>query len=149
MVRSDSPRTQKGLPIWVINRLGLFLFVGLFGQPFAGTDESVFTRVENTTITLPLEQRLFDYQIKDAFPGIKFDRPVAIVSLPGDDTRLFVVENGGLIFELSLLSTPKKSTLLDISDKTISIAPNRSEEPGLLGLAFHPKFMDNGYFFVF
>ena len=149
MVRSDLPRTPRGLPIWGINRLGFFLFVALLGQPFAGADESVLNRVENTTITLPLEQRLFDYHIKDAFPGIKFDRPVAIVSLPGDDTRLFVVENGGLISELSPLSAPKKSTLLDISDKTISIAPNRSEEPGLLGLAFHPKFMENGYFFVF
>ena len=70
MVRSDLPRTPRGLPIWGSNRLGFFLFVALRGQPFAGADESVRNRVENTTITLPLEQRLFDYQIKDAFPGI-------------------------------------------------------------------------------
>jgi len=137
------------VPTREVGRLSLFFFAVLLGQSAARADDPVLERVENTTITLPLEQRLFDYQIKDAFPGIRFDRPVGIVSLPGDDTRLFVVENGGVISELSPLSAPKKSVLLDISDRTVSVAPNGAEEPGLLGLAFHPEFSENGFFYVF
>ena len=82
------------VPTREVGRLSLFFFAVLLGQSAARADDPVLERVENTTITLPLEQRLFDYQIKDAFPGIRFDRPVGIVSLPGDDTRLFVVEIG-------------------------------------------------------
>lgn len=60
----------------------------------------------------------------------------------GDD-RLFIVEQGGLIKIVnpdgSVLSTP----FLDLSS-----AVSTGGERGLLGLAFHPDFQSNGYFYV-
>ncbi|HJO10002.1 MAG TPA: PQQ-dependent sugar dehydrogenase, partial [Verrucomicrobiota bacterium] len=108
----------------------------------------LFKRVNNNTILLPMEQRLFDYELVDAFAGLKFDRPVVIASPPGIKDRLFIAENGGVIVELNL-SDNSKSNFLDISDRTISVAPSKSQEPGLLGLAFHPSFNSNGYIYVF
>jgi glucose/arabinose dehydrogenase len=57
--------------------------------------------------------------------------------------RLFIVEQSGRILVLQdgvLLSTP----FLDIVDAVGS----RGNEQGLLGLAFHPKYSENGLFYV-
>ncbi len=57
--------------------------------------------------------------------------------------RLFIVEQPGRIRSLlngQLLAAP----FLDLSDRVGS----RSSEQGLLGLAFHPRFSENGYFYV-
>lgn len=70
-----------------------------------------------------------------------FINPVDIEN-NGDD-RLFIVEKRGLIRIIKddeVLSTP----FLDIDTKVNSGASER----GLLGLAFHPDYVDNGYFFV-
>ncbi|WP_420645694.1 PQQ-dependent sugar dehydrogenase [Candidatus Leptofilum sp.] len=59
------------------------------------------------------------------------------------DDRLFIVEQDGLIKifqDGALLPTP-------FIDLTGSVGYN-SNEQGLLGLAFHPSYQENGYFFV-
>ena len=69
------------------------------------------------------------------------DNPVFVTS-PPDDTRLFVVQQNGLIRIVqggSLLPTP----FLDLS----SIV-TLSGEQGLLGMAFHPNYATNGRFFL-
>jgi hypothetical protein len=68
--------------------------------------------------------------------------PLDLKAAPGDRTRLFVVEQGGRIRVLSngqVLSTP----FLDIGARITS-----GGERGLLGLAFHPRYAENGRFFV-
>ena len=70
------------------------------------------------------------------------DKPVDITHC--GDERLFIVERDGAIRIVqpngSVLSTP----FLDI-DPLVNSSPN---ERGLLGLAFHPDYLNNGYFFV-
>ena len=69
--------------------------------------------------------------------------PVFVTAPPGDTARLFIVEfNTGRIKILqngSVLSTP----FLDIG----SLVTNNTNF-GLLGLAFHPQYQSNGYFYV-
>ena len=68
--------------------------------------------------------------------------PVFLGSPPGD-SRLFVAEKPGrirIIDDGQLLSRP----YLDITDRVGS----SSSEQGLLGLAFHPRYASNGFFFV-
>ena len=68
--------------------------------------------------------------------------PVLAISPVGDSSRLFVVEQGGRIRIVKngvLLTRP----FLDISTQIVS-----GGEQGLLGLAFHPNFDANGYFYV-
>jgi glucose/arabinose dehydrogenase len=69
--------------------------------------------------------------------------PVFVTAPPGDTNRLFVVEQGGRIRVLhhdSLLATP----FLDVSGHIVS-----GGEQGLLSLAFHPAYAQNGRFFVY
>jgi glucose/arabinose dehydrogenase len=85
-----------------------------------------------------------------AFPNLKltellagFDRPLIAASPPGDDQRLFVGEQAGVLHVYKngqLLPTP----FLDISGR-VNDAGN---EQGLLGLAFHPSYAQNGRFYV-
>lgn len=69
--------------------------------------------------------------------------PVFVTAPPGDTARLFVVEQGGSIRVLhhdSLLAPP----FLDVSGHIVS-----GGEQGLLSLAFHPSYAQNGRFFVY
>ena len=83
-------------------------------------------------------------QLAPAFPALSFSQPVALVS-PSDATnRLFVVEQGGKIFSFENSSSVEaKQQFLDISSRI-----STGSELGLLGLAFHPAFAQNGQFFV-
>lgn len=70
-----------------------------------------------------------------------FSLPIEMVHA-GDD-RLFVVEQGGIIKILNADGTTNPDPFLNISD----IISTGSEQ-GLLGLAFHPGYADNGYFYI-
>ena len=73
-----------------------------------------------------------------------FARPVFVCSPPGDANRLFVLEQhtGRIrIFDRTAQSI-KATPFLTISTL------NRASEEGLLGLAFHPGYRTNGFFYV-
>lgn len=82
----------------------------------------------------------------NAFPQLRFDAPLDLQS-PDDGTdRMFVVEQGGLVKVFS--NTPQAtlaSVFLDLSNRT----DTSSGELGLLGLAFHPDYASNGFFYVY
>jgi len=71
-----------------------------------------------------------------------FNRPVSIKHA-GDD-KLYVVEQDGLIKIINADGTVESTPFLDIDNLVI----NTGNERGLLGLAFHPNYDTNGYFFV-
>jgi glucose/arabinose dehydrogenase len=59
------------------------------------------------------------------------------------DKRLFILERGGMIWiyaDEGLLDEP----FLDVSDRVAT----QGSEQGLLGLAFHPDYQNNGFFFL-
>lgn len=80
--------------------------------------------------------------VRDAFPNLSFLVPVDIQE-PGDGTnRLFIVELGGLIWVVDNDSTTTQRTLF------LNISGPVGGGEGLLGLAFHPNYATNGFFFV-
>lgn len=70
-----------------------------------------------------------------------FSSPLEITN--AGDSRLFVVEKGGLIKILNDNGTVNTTPFLDIS-----LLVSTTSERGLLGLAFHPDYATNGYFFI-
>ena len=60
------------------------------------------------------------------------------------DSRLFVVQQSGAIRILNADGTLKPNNFLTLTNSTISTGGER----GLLGLAFHPQYASNGYFYV-
>lgn len=86
------------------------------------------------------------YTLQNVFSSTTFVNPLEAV-IPTDGTdRLFIVGQRGVIKVVypSSPSTPGK-IFLDISDKVVP----SGLEPGLLGLAFHPNYASNGYFYVY
>lgn len=86
-----------------------------------------------------------DIVLVEAFPQLSFTRPVDLQH-PGDGSdRLFIVEQRGVIsvFDNDPAAN-SKTAFLDISAKV----NDQGNEEGLLGLAFHPQYAENGFFFV-
>lgn len=74
--------------------------------------------------------------------------PVALAEAPDGSGRLFVVDQIGVIRVISpdgdLLDRP----FLDLREQVVDLDESYDER-GLLGLAFHPDYADNGRFFVY
>ncbi|GAA4403767.1 PQQ-dependent sugar dehydrogenase [Nibrella viscosa] len=83
-------------------------------------------------------------QVVNAYPNLSFSQPVEYTYANDGTNRVFVVEQAGRIrvFD-NTESAQTAGTYLDIRSKVSS-----GGEMGLLGLAFHPDFKQNGYFYV-
>jgi quinoprotein glucose dehydrogenase len=83
-----------------------------------------------------------------AFPNLKPRRPVAITHAGDGSNRLFVVsEHGQILFWKNNQDAVEVETFLDIEYKVDYM--DKENEEGLLGLAFHPKYQDNGELFIY
>ena len=90
------------------------------------------------------------YKLVDGFPNISFYKPVLLTYSPDQTNRVFVVEQTGkiLVFPNDPDVIPSQvDTFLDITDKLPDGVPAYAEY-GLLGLAFHPDYAENGTFFI-
>ncbi len=84
------------------------------------------------------------YNFQIAFPNLTFSNPLYLDHAGDGSNRIFVVEQAGRIKVFP--NNPNVNTtkmFLDITDRVTS-----GGETGLLGLAFHPNFETNGYFYV-
>ena len=81
-----------------------------------------------------------------AFPNLKFDRPVALAYPDDGSNLLFVNEQhtGKIVSFPNDKETSDKQVFLELPDPM-----SKDNEEGLLGLAFHPKYKQNGEFFVY
>ena len=85
-----------------------------------------------------------NYGIQVAFPELTYSQPVGVCSPNDSNNRLFVVEQAGIIRDFQDSATTNTSTVfLDISSQVLF-----GGEQGLLGLAFHPNFTSNGFFYL-
>ena len=90
-------------------------------------------------------------ELEVAYESLGFERPVDLQHAGDATGRLFVVEQAGVIRVFATgddhqagEETPTASVFLDLRDRV----RRQGNEEGLLGLAFHPDFSDNGYLFV-
>lgn len=85
------------------------------------------------------------YFLTDPFPNLTFNQPVDLRHAGDGTDRLFVVEQGGFIrVFVNDAATATTSEFLDISGRVECCS-----ELGLLGLAFHPDYENNRFFFVY
>ena len=130
-----------------------FLFACLVLTFVIASPESVgqLTRVANTTLRFPSEPPVpsTNFVLNDLLPSIQFNKPVAVVSPPGETNQLFIVERVGRILFISDLANPNPQLFLDITSRvTASDWVNNRRTEGLSSLAFHPNYKQNGRFFV-
>jgi glucose/arabinose dehydrogenase len=104
----------------------------------------------STACTQPSEENSEDktigkYNAVSAFPALSFTRPVDLQHAGDNTNRIFVVEQSGVISVFPNQSTvAAKKTFLDIQARV----DDSGNEEGLLGLAFHPNYESNGFFYV-
>ena len=98
-------------------------------------------------------QTTWRYLFTNAFPSLVFSNPVCLTTPPGETNRLFVVEKHGRIVAVTNLDNPTRTIFMDISARVKVSSSSESGdvngEEGCLGLAFHPDYAANGYFYVF
>ena len=84
--------------------------------------------------------------VERAFPKLDFNGLTNLAQPIGGDDRLFVTEQAGRILAFpNDQDADVLEVFLDIRDRV----NNSGSEEGLLGLAFDPRFADNGYLFVY
>ena len=104
-------------------------------------------RTGNTTLNLPPTTTTHGYHTENAFGDMTFDFPMTVVTPPGENRRMFVVEESGAIVVITDPDAPTRNVFLDISDRISYGRPE--DEGGILGLAFHPQYAANGFFYVY
>lgn len=77
----------------------------------------------------------------------EFNAPVKAVKAPGINGSLFVVEQTGRIFRTDL-TNGGKTLFHDVSADLVDLSDSYDER-GLLGLAFHPNYAQNGLFYTY
>lgn len=87
-------------------------------------------------------------QLKASPVATGLNYPLCVTHAPRDPSRLFVVEQRGKIKVIDVLPgggyAVRATPLVDLAGQLA----NPALEYGVLGLAFHPDFVNNGYFFV-
>lgn len=77
-----------------------------------------------------------------------FVSPIGLVAVPDNSKRLMVIDQIGKIWIIDKHGNRLPDPFLDVSTKIIPLNPG-FDERGLLGLAFHPNYKNNGRFFVY
>ena len=117
----------------------LFIILALLAAPLSSCNSG------NDDVANPSDGNGGGAAVEVAYPNLTFNLPLHFGHAGDNSGRAFVVEQGGIILTFdSAATTSTVDTFLDIRDRV-----NKSGwEEGLLGLAFHPQFESNGFFYV-
>lgn len=86
-------------------------------------------------------------KLQPIYENLETERPVSLIVPPDDSNRRFLVEQTGKIRILPAdESAAEAKTFLDVTDR---MQVEKDFEEGLLGLAFHPKYAENGKFYIY
>lgn len=117
----------------------LFIALSLFAVSISSL--SVLSAAEVDESPLPLK-------LVRSFPNLKPRRPTVFTHAGDGSNRLFIVTQQGQISVIpNQQDVAEAQIFLDIEDHVVY--KDKENEEGLLGLAFHPKFKENGEFFVY
>lgn len=99
-------------------------------------------------LSLPAGQP--QYRTEDALGGLTFSQPLGIAEVPGSRDALLVLEKTGTVQWVSGLASgqPAKRAFLDLTQPRDGKLETNGE-CGLLGMALHPRFAENGQAFVY
>lgn len=70
---------------------------------------------------------------------------------PGQPGRLFVLDQSGLVLSMDV-TTGQQAVVLDVRDRLVPLGiggPGTFDERGLLGVAFHPEYAQNGLLYTY
>lgn len=95
--------------------------------------------------TTPPALRVVNIMMIEAYPNLTFNQPLEYLHAGDNTNRVFIIEKSGKIkvFQNDTL-VKTAQVFLDLSN----LVDSSASEKGLLGLAFHPDYKNNGLFYV-
>ena len=87
-------------------------------------------------------------KFEQVFPKARFDRPIWMEEAPDGSGRIFVVEQSGVI-RIVHKGTDGSDAKVFLTVGGGQLYDEYANEKGMLGFAFHPKFKENGKFYVY
>lgn len=122
-------------PVWVLSAL---LVAGPASAQGTKLADPIPTSIPGSAITVGLEQ------VADGLLA-----PTAAAVAPGHRRHLFVADQNGQIWDVDL-GRGGKRLFADLSSRLVRLGVFRGyDERGLLGIAFHPEFEENGLLYTF
>ncbi len=129
---------------------------GLTADATVTVDFATSLRLINEDLAMPAAPPTSTWQLVDALPGLTFNQPICIATIPGNTNRIFVCERIAKIKHIPDITavTPTQNVFLDLQAVVAGRTPAEAitgggnGEHGLLGLAFHPQHATNGYFYA-
>ncbi len=105
---------------------------------------------------LAVDESPMDIEVVPAFPDLEFPRPeetphfrpVVITNAKDGSNRIFFVSQQGAVYVAPNRQDARKATTFIDIESNVVYRDNKNEE-GLLGLAFHPDYKKNGYFYLY
>ncbi|MBS0209891.1 MAG: PQQ-dependent sugar dehydrogenase [Planctomycetes bacterium] len=109
-----------------------------------------------TVSTLPLvsprptdvDETPLPVEIAQVWPNVEIARPIVLTHANDGSGRRFCASQLGQVYILPKNDDDSQATLFFDLHESVSYKNSENEE-GFLGMAFHPKFKENGQFFVY
>lgn len=116
------------------------------GPPLPLAERGLDTRPANPSCIAPPRPRAFaDVALSRVYPDFNAATAIGMQQAPNDASRWFFIEKRGVVRVFSAGgSGADASVFIDISARVAS----DPSEAGLLGMAFHPSFQDNGWVYL-
>ena len=125
----------------VLPFLGLAISIWL---SFAGNKAMSQAFPRHPGLNLPRSISTDDWKMSEnAFGNVRFNGPISISHAPDETDNIYVLERSIGVTRFNV-ETRTKSSFLNLSSRI-----DDGGEGGILGLAFHPRYKENGYIFVF
>ena len=120
-----------------MKKVFIFLLISILSLSIIVFAFSLGNKSSNTNIS-------YNIALVKVFPNLSFNQPVDFQSDNANQSLIYIVEQPGIIRSfVNSADTSSSSVILDLTSKVLS-----GGERGLLGLAFHPHFKENGLFYV-
>lgn len=129
---------RRKLPV-VIFALALFALMQSCKKTDFTSDKTLASSNDNAVI-----KGSYDLQLV----ADKFVSPLAVVDPKDGTKRLFVVDQIGKVWIIFKDGRRSTEPFINVSSKMVTLSPDYDER-GLLGLAFHPDFKNNGKFYLY
>src|SRR5262245_18956617 len=78
------------------------------------------------------------------FGTATYTHPFFVTAPPGDTSRIFVLDQSGVIWIMNAATGVRNTTPFLTVPNVLYLG-----EGGLLGLAFHPDYANNGFFYIY
>ncbi len=142
--------------LWILRATGVIAAVscGTCGDnstsgPPAPAEFGLDARPANPTCKAPARPpSTAPVALQRVYNNVNLGTPLMMAQIPGDPSRWFIAQRDGRLVSFPTANPPNTTTAVATLPTVAGVAINTNGEGGFLGLAFHPKFAQNGKLYV-